>query len=234
MVASSRRTPRWSKTTDELVRYVAPLTRPSFQSELASWLEDNSRFRSFVADNKDKIRKKLSASDEQARLDVRAELRVAYLILRERRFQLKFEAYGAGRRGPDLSVTFRENLRFNLEVTRLRATETVDKEARVANVISGKLRQFPIDVPNGLIIATGPVSLGEQSLAEATRLMKSERFNAEPGLQALYPRLSGVFVLDEGTAPAGVVFAPNREARHPLPTEVAVGLATTFASTRSS
>lgn len=34
-----------------------------------------------------------------------------------------------------------------------------------------------------------------------------------------YVRLSGIFVLDEATAPARAVFALNREARHPLPQE---------------
>lgn len=213
---------------------MAQLTRPALQSDLGNWIEDNPRFGSFISEHQDKVRKKLKTSDEQARLDVRAELWVAYLILRDRRFQLKFEAYGSGQRGPDLSVTFRENERFNLEVTRLRATEATDKAARMANVISGKLRQLPIDVPNGLVITTNAISLDYESLAEAARLLKSQKFNTEPALQALYPRLSGIFALDESNSPTGVAFAPNREARHPLPTEVVVGVTTTFASIRSS
>ena len=117
MSAPPRRPPRWSKKTDELVQDVAQLTRPSLQSELGDWLQDNARFRSVITEYRDKVRKKLSAFDEQARLDVRSELRVAYLILQDRRFRLKFEAYGARQGGPDLSVAFRENQRFNLEVT---------------------------------------------------------------------------------------------------------------------
>ena len=232
MAAPPRRLPRWSKKTDELVRHVAQLTRPSLQSELGDWLEHNARFRSFITEHQDKVRKKLSASDEQARLDVRSELRVAYLILQDRRFQLKFEAYGARQRGPDLSVTFRENQRFNLEVTRLRATEDTRTEARLANVISGKLRQLPNDVPNGLIIITKAITLDDEALARALRLLKSHNFGADPGLQALYPRLSGVFMLDEGNFPASarVSSAQNLQARLPLSVEAIAGLSTVLAA----
>lgn len=221
------RPPRWSKKTDELVRYVAQLCRPSLQSELGNWLEDNSRFRSFIADNQDKVRKKLNTSDEQARLDVRSELRVAYLVLGDRRFQVKFEAYGAGHRGPDLCATFRENLRFNLEVTRLRATEDVDSIVRLANVIHGKLRQLPGDTPNGLVIVERGLSLTEETLAAAIRVLK-QKLATEPGMHAQYLYLGGVFVLDESTLPASTVFAANREARHPLPAEVVAGLTAAF------
>ena len=228
MAAVTRRPQRWTKKTDELVRYLAHLCRPSLQLELGNWLEDNPRFRSFIADHQDKVRKKLSTSDEQARLDVRAELLVAYLVLGDRRFQVKFEAYGARQRGPDLSVTFRETQRFNLEVTRLRATENTDTDARLANTISGKLRQLPADVPNCLIITTNHLAFDEDSLAGAMRLIKTHRFQVEPGLQAQYPRLGGVFALDESNPLAGALFAANREARHPLPDDVVAGLSYAF------
>ena len=230
MSAPPRRPPRWSKKTDELVQDVAQLTRPSLQSELGDWLQDNARFRSFITEYRDKVRKKLSAFDEQARLDVRSELRVAYLILQDRRFRLKFEAYGARQGGPDLSVAFRENQRFNLEVTRLRTTENAGTQARLANVISGKLRQLPGDLPNGLVITSNAIALDADGLAEALRLLKSHNFSAEPGLQAMFPRVSGIFVLDEGVFPTQVSFAQNREARHPLPVEAAAVLTTLFAA----
>src|SRR5690348_11962610 len=74
-------TPGWSKRTAQLVHYVAPRCRPRLQSELAHWIENQPRFRAFVAVNQDKVRKKLTTSDdEEHRLDVRAELLVAYLI----------------------------------------------------------------------------------------------------------------------------------------------------------
>ena len=103
----------WSKRTDELVGYVARTCNPSLRSELGHWIEDSSRFAAFVSANRDKIRKKLSNADgADGRLDVRAELRVAYMLLADRRFDVAFEAYGAHRSGPDLTATYRANQRF--------------------------------------------------------------------------------------------------------------------------
>jgi hypothetical protein len=222
---------------------VAPRSRPSLQAELGRWLEGSSRFRTFVTANQDKIRKKLNtADDEQSRLDVRCELLVAYRILLDRRFELAFEAYGARQLGPDFTLTFRANQRFNLEVTRLRAT-TDAVEARLANVIVGKLRQLPGNLPNALLIATRGLNLTDDSLEAATRSFKShadkkdETFFARRGLKsardfyAQYLLLGGVFVLDEAATPPHAIFHTNREARHPLPREVVTGLTACLSST---
>jgi hypothetical protein len=121
MSSALRRPPRWSKKTDLLVAYVALRCRPGLQLELGRWIESSPRFGAFLVANQDKVRKKLTTSDdEEHRLDVRAELLVAALLVADRRFEVAFEAYGARRLGPDLTVTFRANQRFNLEVTRLR------------------------------------------------------------------------------------------------------------------
>jgi hypothetical protein len=233
------RPPRWSKKTDELVRHVALRSRPSLQAELGRWLEDSSRFRTFVTANQDKIRKKLNtADDEESRLDVRCELLVAYRLLLDRRFELAFEAYGARQLGPDFTLTFRANQRFNLEVTRLRAT-TDAVEARLANVIAGKLRQLPGNLPNALLVAT---SVTDASLEAATRLLKShadqkdDAFFARRGLEtardfyAHYLHLGGIFVLDEAAVPPHAIFRANREARHPLPREVVTALTARLSS----
>jgi len=203
---------RWSKKTDQLVRHVASRTRPSFQSELAQWLESSPRFSTFLTANQDKVRKKLTTSDdEETRLDVRAELRVAYLLLNDRRFELAFEAYGVGRVGPDLTVAFRTNQRFNLEITRLRGDDVAPGDARIANVVAGKLRQLPADLPNALIISTA-LSLTEDALVGAMRLLKSNADRIRD-LHAKYLRLGGIFAVSDSSA----VFLPNREARQPLP-----------------
>ena len=248
-----RRAPRWSKKTDQLVRYVALRCRPGFQSELGHWIEGSPRFGAFITANQDKVRKKLNASDdENSRLDVRAELLIAYLMLADRRFDVAFEAYGARRLGPDLTITFRANQRFNLEVTRLHAADhpraAADEPvagvplvssgdpgpavARLASIITSKLRQLPGEIPNGLLIVVRGLTLNEDALGAAVRLLKlhadrkDEAFLARGGfkdardLYARYLHLSGSFVLDEATTPARAVFSPNREARHPLPREV--------------
>jgi hypothetical protein len=239
MTTSSRRPPRWSKKTDQLVLHVAARYRPGLQSELARWIEDSPRFQAFMGTNQDKVRKKLNtAEDEEGRLDVRAELLVAQLVAADRRFELAFEAYGARQRGPDLTVTFRANQRFNLEVTRLRTTDDAGtgSVARLANVITGKLRQLPADLPNALVMAASGLSLDEDSLVAALRLLKThtdakdDAFFARRGLKdartfhAQFLHLSGLFVLDEASASARAVFSPNREARHPLSKEAVTAL----------
>jgi hypothetical protein len=240
VTSSSRLPPRWSKKTDALVQHVASRSRPGLRSELGQWIESSPRFSAFISANQDKVRKKFTNSDdEEHRQDVRAELLVAYLMLADRRFEVLFEAYGARRVGPDLTVTFRANQRFNLEVTRLRATgdpETAGGVPRLANVITGKVRQLPGDSPNALVIVGRRLPLDQEVLIAAGRLLKlhtdarDDAFFAYRGLKdardfyAQYLHLGGVFVVDEASTPPGALFWSNREARHPLPKEAVTGL----------
>jgi hypothetical protein len=216
------------------VRHVAHQCRPGFQSELGRWLEDSPRFKAFLSAHQDKVRKKLASADEESRQDVRAELLVAYLILVDRRFEVSFEAYGAHRLGPDLTVSYRVNQRFNLEVTRLRAVDDAGPgDARLANVIAAKLRQLPNDLPNALVMTTRGLPISEDNLAAAIRLLKThndvqdDAFFARRGFprtrdfHAQYRNLGGVIALDEA---AGSAFLANREAKHPLPPEALAGL----------
>jgi hypothetical protein len=138
-------------TIGRLVAYVvdAPTPDPSLV-ELTAWIATSPRFRAFVEANRDKIRKKLrGAVSPEARLDVRAELRVAALLVADRRFELTFEAYGVGRRGPDFTATFRAGRPFNIEVTRRRAGDGALEPAILA-----KLRQMPPSASNVLVVAT--------------------------------------------------------------------------------
>ncbi len=68
--------------------------------ELAGWFAGSVRFRAFADAHRDKIRKKLrTAASAEALRDVRVELRVARLLLADRRVELAFEAYCSGRVG---------------------------------------------------------------------------------------------------------------------------------------
>jgi len=228
----SRRASPWSKQTDALVRYVAGGCPPSLKVELGQWLESSSRFAEFVARHRDKIRKKLrTSSGYDARMDVRAELMVAHLVLNDRRFELAFETYGSRQPGPDLSVTYRANQRLNLEVTRLRAPDDADA-VRLASLIAAKVRQFPAEVPNALVVVVKAASITEQDLIESARLLKlradarDDAWFAARGLldardfYAHYLRLAGVFVVDEDRTQESPLYVANRGARRPLPTEV--------------
>jgi hypothetical protein len=199
------------------------------QSELGHWMYGSPRFAGLVAENQDKIRKKLNtANGEDARLDVRAELLVAYLLLTDRRFELALETYAARQAGPDLTVTFRENQRFNLEVTRIRNTQG-DVVARAAGVIANKLRQLPNDLPNALVMVAESPALQERTLAEAARAAGA-RTDA-PEVQAHYPRLSGVLALDESAEDGARRSAwwANPQARRPLASEATKRLITCMA-----
>ncbi len=136
---------------ERLVRYLLDGREDgALADELHRWLADSSRFRTFSEIHRDKIRKKLrTTSDAETLGDVRAELRAAHLLLADRRIELDFEAYGSTKGGPDLTVRFRGERPFNLEVTRLRRppAETPD-----GGPLLSKLRQLPPSMPNALII----------------------------------------------------------------------------------
>ena len=137
--------------------------------EIAGWLTDSRRFREFAATHLDKIRKKLrSATDSEARRDVRAELRIARLLLADRRIELAFEAYGSVRGGPDFTVAFGGERPFNLEVTRIRGAP-----GALGGPLLPKLRQLPPSVPNALLVAIEGDRAVAFDVATAVRALRS-------------------------------------------------------------
>jgi hypothetical protein len=231
----SKPAPRWSKRIDQVVHEVAGTCRPTLQTDLGCWLQRSARFEALVDAHQSKLRKKLtSASNEDARLDVRAEMLVACLLLADRRFEVAFETFGARQAGPDLTVAYRGNLQFNLEITRLRGTDEDDRSAerlalRLASVIMGKLHQLAPTMPNALVVVVDGLSGDEPTLVEANRVLRTRvetrdtAFFARRGLRdqrdfvRLYRRLSGVFLLDEAAAATRATFWANSEVQRPLP-----------------
>ena len=215
-------------TIARLVAYLVNAPAPDWPlAELPDWLAESPRFRSFVEANRDKIRKKVrGAGSPAARLDVRAELRVAALLLADRRFELAFEAYGAGRRGPDFTVTLRAGRAFNVEVTRRR---TSPGDGALEPAILTKLRQMPPSVSNVVVVAVddpsgapdpGPVL--RELLQRADR--RDEGFFAAMGLDGAAAfhagllRLAAVVTWTEGAeASRRVAIWANPGARIPLP-----------------
>src|SRR5262249_2620916 len=102
---------------------------------------------------------------------------------------------------------------FNLEVTRLR-TSGSPSATRLADVIGGKLRQLPAEVPNALVIAGHELGGSEACIDAAFRLLRTH------GKQNGLTRLAGVFMLDESESTPVTVFGANRETRHALSKEV--------------
>ena len=191
--------------------------------ELGDWLGASRRFLAFAEFHATKIRKKLrTATEPGPRGDVLAELETAFLLLGDRRFDLAFEAYGSGRKGPDFTVTFRSTHRFNLEVTRPRAGTG---EGAIAGPLLGKLRQLPVDASNAILLAGGLArSAGEvESMVRALKLRADrgdEEFFAARRLSAkefqdMHRRMALLMVgRSEGD---GVHVWKNPEARRPLP-----------------
>jgi hypothetical protein len=196
--------------------------------ELTGWLAGSARFHSFAEVHQDKIRKKLrTAAEPEALRDVRTELQVACLLVADPRIELAFEAYGAGKPGPDLTVTYRGKRSFNLEVTRL---HRMPDPARFGVTLLAKLRQLPPSVPNAVLVALDGSSAEALDVAAATKALRSkadakeESFFVRRGLAGTrdfyerYLRLGGVLVWCEGAAGEARA-APwvNRSARIPLP-----------------
>jgi hypothetical protein len=196
--------------------------------ELLAWLAGSARFRSFAEAYRDKIRKKFrKATDPAALRDVRTELRVAQLLLADRRFDLAFEAYGSGRVGPDFTVAFRGARAFNLEVTRLRRPPS---SAGVGSSLLVKLRQLPPSTSNAVLLAVDGDTAAALDVDAIVRTLRSradakdELFFTRQGLggsRGFYERflrLGGVLVWCEAAAgDARANLWINRTARIALP-----------------
>jgi len=196
--------------------------------ELAGWLVGSPRFRAFAEAHRDKIRKKFrGATDPDSVRDVRAELRTAWLLVADRRIDLAFEAYGSGKTGPDLTVTFRGARSFNIEVTR--PHRTPDASGLGASLLA-KLRQLPPSVPNAVLFATDGATAVALDVDAAARMLRSradakeETFFSSRGFDGTrafydrYLRLSAVFVVAEaGAGESRAAVWVNRSARIPMP-----------------
>ena len=206
--------------------------RDPMAGEVAAWLGGSARFRAFAEAHRDKIRKKLrGATDPEARRDVRAELRVAHLLLADRRIELAFEAYGSTKGGPDFTVTFRGERAFNLEVTRQRRAPDA---AGYGGPLLAKLRQLPPSVPNAVLVAIEGDRADAFDVAAVTRALRTradgrdEAFFTARGLKGTkgfyerFLRLGSVLVWCEtATADARASAWTNRSARIAVPERAA-------------
>lgn len=202
--------------------------------ELRGWLEASARFRAFAEAHRDKIRKKLrTAADAEALRDVRAELRVAQLLLADPRFELAFEAYGSGRGGPDFTVTYRGTATFNLEVTRSRRAPSATTLAYGGPLLP-KLRQLPPSVPNAVLVAIAGDTAEAFDVAGATGALRARAdakdeafftrrgFDGTRGFYERFLRLGTVIVWCEDAAGgARAASWTNRSARIAVPERAA-------------
>ena len=146
---------------------------------------------------------------------MRAELRVAHLLLADRRIQLAFEAYGSGRAGPDFSITVRDAPSLNVEVTRPRA-------AALVGPLLTKVHQLPPSRPNAVVLALeahADVDAAVRELRARADARDEAFFTARgfEGSRAFHQRLlrlGGVIAWRDGI---GADLWVNRSARISLP-----------------
>jgi hypothetical protein len=233
---------------DQLLAYLFEGRSHLLEPSMAAWLSASRRFVDFVADNRDKIRKKLRVVDERESLhDLRLELETAYLLLRERPLSVTYEPLDRAQgRSPDFAVSFTTSLTFMVEVTRLRAVAD-DAPAlsdaappisqapadRIADAICSKLGQLLPQRSNIVVIGVEAAPPAEADL-RAVMLRVQQR--AERNDQGLfrrhglrdradffqrYRRLSEVLVRAVNTQ-SGRALAVwiNPQAKHPLPSKV--------------
>jgi len=158
---------------DDLISHLFSGQSSPLATELYQWMGSSTRFTAFVETYRDKIRKKIRVTREpESLLDLRGELEVAYHLLNDRRLEVEYEPYAnTQKRGPDFLVTYRRNLKFNVEVTRLRVEENEvaelnlpRKSERFMRILLSKLGQMQAGKANLLVIHT------RNELAQAIQL----------------------------------------------------------------
>jgi hypothetical protein len=225
-------------TRDELLDYIFDGQKPELYSEFEGWLRGSRRFMTFAETYRGKIRAKLkNARDEGGLQDVRAELAIAALLLREERFTLEYERYAAAKqRGPDFTVTFKTHTPFNVEVRRIRGVELDEGDAdarmnKLVAVLVDKVRQMPPSIIN-LLWLLAEAEIAETDLARAAATLrqlaegKAEEFFTRRGYESAaeflkrYQRVSGIVLRQSGE----IFLWLSPLARHKAPPEIVAAL----------
>ena len=224
---------------NELLNYVFDDPSHVLAAQFDEWVTASSRFRTFAETYRDKIRKKLrNIRDEEGHIDLLCELETAYQLLQEKRFAVEYEKYGiGGQRGPDLTVTFRTRLVFNVEVKRLRSAgqeQRAEETAKITNAICDKLVQMPPSVINLLALVVDGDAYAQSAIPEAVKRLKelAERKDVEfflrRGYQTprdflqYYRRLSGILLRNveaQGISHPSMLWT-NPEAKHIVPPDL--------------
>jgi hypothetical protein len=228
---------------DELMAYLFGADRSALAADVRSWLVASPRFRAFAENYRDKIRKKTRGMrDDEGRRDLSFELGVALRLLEEKRFTVEYEPYGMAVRAPDFRVTFRTQVRFNVEVRRLRAapaSETPADPARLIRAICDKLGQLPPAMINVLVLgADGPASgadalgpamlwLQDRAAQKDEVLFQQRGFAGVRDFLRRYQRLSAALWLAGEPGAQAINVWRNPQARHPLPADLARALSPT-------
>lgn len=222
-------------TSNRVVEHIFGPDHGADAAEFARWVGASPRFGAFAETYRDKLHRKVStARDPEARRTLWAELGVAYLLARDRRLSVEYEAYGLGtQRAPDFTVRFREHVVCNVEVTCLQPPVPGSEGQRLLGTICDKLGQLPAAAINVLALVTDASAYQVQDVARAmqgaTSRMKpeEEQFIIQQGYRSARnfrqqaQRLSAVLLRRGAAAEHGEGLWQNPGARHTLPAALA-------------
>lgn len=214
---------------DELLAYLFARDQELLAVDVRTWLLASRAFRTFTEVYRDKIRKKARGSrDDETQRDLAFELAIAARLLEDRRFAVEYEPYGIGQRAPDLRVTFRSGLRFNVEARRLRRLEAAGSgvsSSQLDRTVCDKLGQLRPAMVNLLVLgADDPVSaapvltgvirrLDEAVARRDEPLFRERGFVGTRDFLRRYRRLSGIVWAGRSRVDVWT----NPQARHALP-----------------
>jgi hypothetical protein len=230
---------------DELLAYLFAGDQVVLAAEVRRWSLASRAFRAFTEVYRDKIRKKARGSrDGEAQRDLAFELAIVARLLEDRRFAVEYEPYGIGQRAPDLRVTFRGGLRFNIEARRLRRLASVPTAAvsagQLDRTVCDKLGQLPPGMLNLLVLGADDPASAALVLTTVTRRLedgvahKDEALFQRRGLTGTrdflrhYRRLSGIAWFGDPLDQPPVGLWKNPQARHALPADLARTLSRLF------
>jgi hypothetical protein len=227
--------------TRELHTYLFDGQPHTLSAPMDGWLASSRRFSVFVADTREKIRKKLRVTrDAETLQDLRLELETAYLLLQEKSLSLVYEPPCGQGRCPDFAVSFTTSMTFMIEVTRLRTVQigAVSPESDpLTDAICSKLGQLVPQQSNVLIAGMDllyltPTDLENTMLRLQRRAEGNDatfwqryRFQDRADFFRHYQRLSEVLIRGSALqAGKPVISWVNRQAKYPLPSKVRTAL----------
>jgi len=220
-----------SMTASEVMASLFEDSDHPLYSTLSEWVRADRRFRTFAEQYRGKIRRKLrNANDPDARADLLFELEIGRWLLQETRFEVAYETFDAREGGPDYTVTYRVNTRFNVEVRHIRARESGQEHVRkLVEIIAAKTRQMPPSAINLLLVSDGAPP--EDDLTKAAVALrglaenKAEEFFTQRGYKNAadflrqFRHVSAIFCKAERS-----LLWTNSLAKHPLPKEIGLAL----------
>jgi hypothetical protein len=138
--------------SDEQAKYLTGNRDHPYTKALEYWIDNSDRFGVFIDRYRNKIRKKCASAKSFEDLeDLRFELEIPYLFLLDHRFEVEYEKCFTGiRRTPDFTVTFENNITFNIEVKRIREAALGHRFNTWMEEVVNRIKEVPSNLGFGI------------------------------------------------------------------------------------